>query len=149
MKKIELVYRKILEEALEKKNRSFTQSELSSSLNISLSTVNLAINHLEKMGAVKIKVRSLEIISPKKILLYWASVRNVEKDIIYKTRSEFSVPEIEKNMPNNIIYAAYSAYKLKFKDMPADYSEVYIYSDNLEEIKKRFKENKMLRIFSY
>ncbi len=142
MKKIELVYRKLLEEAIEKKNRSLTQTEISSSLKISLSTVNLAIKYLEEMGAVKIKTRSLEIISPKKIILYWASVRNIKKDIIYQTRVDKPVSEIEKNMPSDIVYAAYSAYKLNFKDMPADYSEVYVYSNNIEEIKKRFRENK-------
>ena len=42
-------------------------------------------------------------------------------------------------MPQNIIYAAYSSYKFKFRDIPADYSEVYIYSDEktLNELKKR------------
>lgn len=142
MKKIELVYRMILEEAIEKRNKKMTQAEIAKALQISLSTVNLAIKHLEKMNAVRIKNRNFEIVNAKKILLYWASIRNLEKDIIYKTRIDKNVVEIEKNMPQNVIYGGYSAYKFMFKDMPADYSEVYVYSNNVEEIKKRFKENK-------
>ena len=139
MKKVELVYREILYQAIEKNNKELTQSYLANALNISLSTVNLAIKPLEKMNAIKIKKMGFNIIDIKKILYYWASKRNLEKDIIYKTRVEAPVKEIEKQMPNNIVFTAFSAYKFKFKDVPADYSEVYIYAD--EDIKKRFKEN--------
>ena len=142
MKKIELVYKYIMDELIERKNKKLTQAEIARSLNISLSTVNLAIGHLKKMNAVRVKKRSFEIVNGKKILLYWASIRNLNKDIVYSTRVENSVAEIEKNMPNGVVYSAYSWYKFRFNDVPADYSEVYVYSDDLNEIKKRFKENK-------
>ena len=144
MKKIELVYRKILEEVIEKKNKRLTQAEMARALKISLSTVNLAINHLKKMNAVEVNNRSFTIVNAKKILFYWASIRNLEKDIMYKTRVDTNVVEIEKNMPPNVLFGAYSAYKFIFKDMPTDYSEVYVYADidNIREVKKRFKENK-------
>ena len=45
-------------------------------------------------------------------------------------------------MPDSVVFTAYSAYKLRFKDAPADYSEVYAYSDDIVEIKKRFPESK-------
>lgn len=139
MKKIELVYREILYNAMEKNNKTLTQSYLANVLKISLSTVNLALKPLANMNAVKIKKMGFDIIDIRKILYYWASKRNIEKDITYKTRVEEPVKEIEKQMPNNIVFTAYSAYKFKFKDVPADYSEIYIYGD--ENIKKRFKEN--------
>lgn len=142
MKKIELVYREILFNAMEKNNRTLTQSYLANALNISLSTVNLALKPLESMSAIKIRKMGFDVIDIKKILYYWASKRNIEKDIIYKTRVEEPVKEIEKQMPNDIVFTAYSAYKFKFKDVPADYSEIYIYGD--ENIKKRFKENNKL-----
>lgn len=135
MKNIELVYREILFQAMEKKNRSLTQLELSKKLSMSLSTVNHAVKPLRKMNAVRIKLRSMEITDPKKILYYWASIRNMEKDITYKTYADMPVRNIENNMPDNIVFAAYSAYKLRFKDVPADYSEVYVYGEGLE---KRF-----------
>lgn len=141
MKNIELVYREILFQAMEKKNRRLTQLDLSKKLKISLSTVNYAIKPLKKMNAIKIKLRGMEIIDPKKILYYWASIRNIEKDIIYKTHADMPVRKIENSMPDNIVFAAYSAYKFKFKDVPADYSEVYIYGENLE---KRFPASKKI-----
>ncbi len=142
MKKIELVFKLILEELIEKKNKKLTQAGIARALQISLSTVNLAINHLKKMNAIRVKKRSFEIVNGKKILLYWASIRNLSKDIIYATRVEKPVIEIEKNMPSDVIYGAYSGYKFLFHDVPADYSEVYIYSNDLDEIRRRFKENK-------
>ena len=142
MKKIEQVFREILYQAIECKNRRLTQLELSKKLKISLSTVNLAVKKLDKIGAVIIEKMGFRIIDIKKILYYWASTRNLEKDIIYKTRTEMSVRETERNLPD-IIFAGYSAYKFKFRDVPADYSEVYVYADEKEakEIKKRFSEN--------
>ena len=138
MKKTESVYREILYGAIEKKETSFTQSGLSKKLNVSLSIVNLAVKKLESLGAVKIMQRSFKILDIKKIIFFWASIRNLWKDVIFKTRVEIPVREIERIMPN-VIFTAYSAYKLKFKDVPADYSEVYIYADNeeVEKIKKR------------
>lgn len=139
MKRIELVYREILYRVIEKKERRFTQSELSKKLGISLSVVNLAVKKLHDLGAVMVFLRSFNVIDVKKILYYWASVRNLKKDIVFETRVEMPVREIERNMPN-LIYTAYSAYKFKFEDVPADYSEVYVYADEseLELIKKRF-----------
>lgn len=141
MKKIELVYCYILEQVMEQKRKTMTQMEIAKALAISLSTVNAAIGKLRKMGAVRVKLRSLDVVDAKKILYYWASIRNIEKDIVYSTRADAPVGEIEKNMPADIVYAAYSAYKMKFKDVPADYSEVYVYGDP-DKIKKRFPPSK-------
>ncbi len=139
MKKIELVYREILYNAMEKKNRRLTQLYLSNALKISLSTVNLALKPLDRMNAIKIKRMCFDITDIKKILYYWASIRNIERDILYRTRVEMPVREIERLMPNDVIFTGYSAYKLKFDDVPADYSEVYIYGS--EDIQKRFEKN--------
>ncbi len=141
MKKIELVYREILFNALEKNSKNMTQANLARTLKMSLSTVNLAIKPLARMNAVQIKTRSFEVIDAKKILYCWASMRNIEKDILYKTRVEQPVKNIEAELPGNTIFGAYSGYKLKFNDVPADYSEVYVYAESIEEIKKRFPAN--------
>ena len=140
MKKAELVYREMLYQAIEKKNRVLTQAGLARGLNISLSIVNSAVKALEKMGAVAISPRNLKVTDIKKILYYWASIRNLQKDIIYATRVEKPITEIEKSMPDNAIFAAYTAYKFKFNDVPADYSEIYVYGD--ESLKGRFPPNK-------
>ena len=138
MKRIESVYREVLYNAMEKKEFQLTQSELSKKLAISLSIVNLAIRKLNSIGAVKIEQRSFSVLDPKKILYLWASLRNLDKDTIFKARIELPIREIERQMPD-VFFSAYSAYKLRFQDVPADYSEVYVYADEkeLEEIKKR------------
>ena len=141
MKKIELVYNEILEKFENNRNKLTSQAEIARTLSISLSTVNHALAPLKRMGAIRIKKNGFEIVNAKKILYLWASIRNLEKDIIFKTRVEKTVTDIEKNMPSDILFGAYSAFKYKFKDAPADYSEVYIYADNLNEIKKRFNSN--------
>ncbi|MBI2579972.1 MAG: hypothetical protein HYW27_03655 [Candidatus Aenigmarchaeota archaeon] len=137
MKKIELVYSYMLEQALERKRFGMTQAEIAKALQISLSTVNMAVGHLKKMNAVRLRLRSMDVVDAKKILYYWASIRDVERDIVYSTRVDAPAGEIEKSMPPDILYAAYSAYKLKFKDAPADYSEVYVYGE-AEKLMKRF-----------
>ncbi len=140
MKKSEIVLRELLYQSIEQKNRVLTQAELARTLKLSLSVVNKIVKLLEKMGAVEIRQRSLHIADIKKILYYWASIRNLPKDVIYSTRVELPVKEIEKQMPDNIVFGAYTAYKFLFKDVSADYSEVYVYGD--ETLKERFPPEK-------
>ncbi len=144
MKKIELVYREILYQSLEKKNSKLTQLALASKLNISLSTVNHALKPLRAMGAIEVKLKNFTVIDGKKILYYWASLRNIGKDIIYETRVDKPIQKIESEMPSNVVFGAFTAYKFKFKDVPADYSEVCVYGNDeiSDEIKKRFPESK-------
>lgn len=143
MKKIEQVFREILYQAMEKGNKKMTQLELSKNLGFSLSTINLALKKLEKINAVKIGKMNFIVIDVKKIIYYWASVRDLEKEIIWKARIEMPVREIERAMPE-VVWGSYGAYKFKFNDVPADYSEVYVYcdEDGMEKIKNRFKVSK-------
>ena len=144
MKKIELVYREILDQ-----KKKLTQLELAKKLQISLSTVNFAIKPLRDMGAIEVKLKNFSIVDYKKILYYCASIRNPHKDIIYQTRAEKPVAKIESEMPSEVIFGAYSAYKFTFKDVPADYSEVYVYCEGIDEVQKRFpKNNKIPNLFA-
>jgi len=133
MRKSELVFFEILKGAK-------TQKGIAQKLGISLSTVNNAIEPLARIGALEKINFGLKIIDREKILAYWASTRNLAKDIVYQTRTIFGAKEIEKHMPSGIVFTAFTAFKLKFKEIPADYSEVYVYAsdDELGEIKKRF-----------
>lgn len=140
MKRGEIIYREMLYQAMEKKNRVLTQSSLSKDLQISLSMVHKALSPLRNMGAIEVHQRNFHVIDIKKILYYWASVRNIKKDVLYATRTNLPVKEIERLMPDTINFGAYSAYKLTFDDVPADYSEVYVYGT--EELKERFPEQK-------
>src|SRR3989344_5281599 len=129
MKRTEQIIREMLYQCIEKKNHTFTQSALSKSLKISLSIVNSTIKTLERIGALEARQRGFTVIDIKKVLFYWASIRSLQKDILITVRIEKPVREMEKTMPNNTVFAAYSAYKFLFDDVPADYSEVYVYGD--------------------
>lgn len=139
MKKEEVLYRTIAEEYLKKTNR-FTQLGLSKELNVSISTVNNAVKNLQRINAVRIKKRSFFVTVFDRLMMFWATHRNLKKDIIYSTRSELSVKEIEGSMPPQALFTAYSAYRMILNDAPADYSETYVYAseDVLKEIKRRF-----------
>ena len=144
MKKKEVLYRYILTEALERKQLSFTQLSLSKKFRFSLSTVNNALKPLEAMGAVEKRTRSFNIVDLRKILILWATVRNITKDIRYTTRSDLPVQKIEGGMPADVVFTAYSAYRFLYNEAPADYGEVYVYADRkaLEEIRERFPKSK-------
>ncbi|MEK6981943.1 MAG: helix-turn-helix domain-containing protein [Candidatus Micrarchaeota archaeon] len=140
LSKKEIIYRYLLDQYFEKKQFKFTQSELAKFFHISLSTVNNALKPLRAMGAVEVKSRSFNMLDSKKLILYSATIRKFEKDIIYSTRYENSVSEMEKLMPSGAVFTAYSAYRFAYKDAPSDYSEIYVYlsKEELIEIKERF-----------
>lgn len=138
MTKKEIIWRYILSEALQKKRNTFMQKDIAEHFNFSTSTVFNALKIPRAIGAVKVTGRNFRICDLEKLLLLWATLRNLKKDIVYSTHSSNSVQEIEGAMPGDIIYGAFSAYRLTYGDAPADYSIVYVYSDNLSEIKKRF-----------
>jgi len=144
MKRTEEIYREILFEAIEKKEAKLTQSEISRKTGISLSIVNSVIRRLDGVGAIKIERRNFRILDTKKILYLWASIRNLKRDIIFQARIDAPVREIERVLPN-IFHTAYSAYKFKFGEVPADYSEIYVYGNEkeLELIKKRISNFKV------
>lgn len=137
MQKKEIIYRQLL------LNPETTQLELSKTLKVSLSTVNNAIQPLRRMGAVRVSLRKLRVVDKEKLLLFWASIKKLQDHIIYKTRVEMSIDQIEKNMPPEVLFTAYTGYKFRFKDVPADYSEVYVYtsSGGLTPLKARFPES--------
>jgi DNA-binding transcriptional regulator YhcF (GntR family) len=140
MKK-ERVYREILYGVLEKNIRSFKQIELSKECKLSLSTVNYALEPLERMNAIEKKRFGFSVIDAKKILLFWASIRKIEGEIVYQTYLNESVEKIESEIPANSVFTAYSAFKFRFKEIPSEYSEVIVYGEK-EDFEKRFgKEN--------
>lgn len=138
MKKVEQLYRELLFQALEKKCFEFTQKQLAEKLEISLTNINHGLKVLKRMNAIKTNPQNFKIVNAKKILYYWACIRNLEKETVYSARVEKPVREIEKLMPSETVFTAYSGFKFKFKEVPADYSEVVVYSSNLKEIEKRF-----------
>lgn len=144
MLKKELIWREILFQAIEKKKFEFTQKELAGKFGFSLSTVFNALKVPRDSGVIKVTSRNFSVVDAEKFLYIWATQRNLEKEIIYKTCISENVQKIEGRMPAGIIFGGPSAYMLKHKDAPADYAKVYVYvkEGDLEEIKKRFPKEK-------
>jgi len=146
MKKIEIIWRELLYQAIEKKNRRFTQKGLAEKFNFSTSTVFQALKAPRKMGAVRVTGRFFVLEDPEKLLYHWASNRNLKKEIVFAGRVDLSIFEIEGRMPNGIVFGGCTAARQILKEASADYDKVYVYSNPqpaaLKKIKERFQSGK-------
>lgn len=144
MTKKEILWREILFQATEKKQFEFTQKELAERFSVSTSTVFNALKIPRESGAIEVTGKNFVVRDTEKFLYLWATQRNVNRETIYKTHFPVGPKEIEGMMPDGVIFGAYSAYARKYRDAPADYDKVYVYTDPkmLEEIKKRFPKKK-------
>ena len=142
--KIETIWHDLLFNALEKGEFRHTQKSLSEKYGYSLSTINLAVKNLAAIGGVEIMGKFFVVKDVKKILYFWATHRNLEKDIIYRTWVSEPISEIEGFIPDGSIFACYTAAKELLKEASSDYSKVYFYFDenSLERVKNRFPFNK-------
>lgn len=138
MLKKEIIWREVLSQAIEKKKKQFTQKELAAKFGFSVSTVFHALKIPREVGAVEVNGRFFMLTNTEKMLNIWGTHRHLDKEIVYKTHVDLPPLKIESEMPNSVIYTAYSAYRLKFQESPADYDKVYIYANDLAEIQKRF-----------
>ncbi|MDO8609626.1 MAG: hypothetical protein Q7R95_03690 [bacterium] len=141
MLKIEYIWRELLYRTIEQKKNDFSLTELSQRFDLSTSVVSHALLPLREMGMVKIGKNISHIVDTERLLMFWATRRNLKKDIIYQTYSSLPVLERESSFPGNVFPTAYSAFSFYNKELPTDYENVYYYTDNIEEIKKRFPEN--------
>lgn len=142
MTKKEKIWRHVLHKALQERQLTFTQKDIAAHFNISTSTVFNSLKAPRQLGAIEVTGRFFRLKDTEKLLLLWATQRNLNKDIVYFTHVDLPVRQIEGNMPPDVIFGAFSAYRLAHDDAPSDYSEVYVYSANLVAIKKRFPKQK-------
>ncbi len=142
MTKKEMIWRYILEEALAGRQSEFTQKDVAAKFHFSTSTVFNALKIPRKLEAIEVSGRFFRMRDIEKFLIVWATFRNLKKDIIYSTKADLPPQNIEASMPPAVIFGGFSAYRLKYGDPPADYSLVYVYSDDIQEIKKRFPPRK-------
>lgn len=131
-----MIWREMLERGI--KDPIFEQKMLAKQFGFSTSTVFAAIKPLREIGAVTVTGRNFRITSFEKILLFWATHRNLANDTIYKTRVDLPVLEIEGLVDNQTIYGAYSAGRILLGGAPAEYDKVYVYADSKENLEKRF-----------
>src|SRR3990167_10358277 len=143
MKKIEIIWRELLYQALENKKRTFTQKEIAAKFGFSTSTVFQALKIPRKMGAVRVTGRFFILEDIEKLLYHWASVRSLEKDIMFSTHIDLPILEIEAKMPPSVIFGGFSAAREILGGVaPADYDTVYVYAKSPAEVKKRFEVGK-------
>jgi hypothetical protein len=138
MKKIELIWREVLDRGLT--SPVFEQKRLATNFGLSTSTVHAAVMSLKNIGGVRITGRNFKIINFEKILLFWATHRNLVKDIIYQTHVDLPVLEIEGLVDNKTIFGAYTAARYLLGEAPAEYDKVYVYGT--ENLFKRFPKQK-------
>ncbi len=138
MSKKEIIWRFILCEALDKRISRFSRKEIAKKFSFSTSTVFNALKIPRSTYAIEVSGRSFRLRDPEKLLTIWATHRNLARDIIYKTYVKATPPQLEGFLPPEIIFGGFSAYRLRYNSVPTDYGEVYVYSSNLDEIKKRF-----------
>lgn len=124
MKKYERIYREILTEMLNKKER-FKQLELSKKCHISIGLVNKTIKRLKEINAVETFPMEFRIIDASRILFDWATRRNIRKEISEKYYVDMKTKDIENSLP--FILTAYSAWRSLNKNIPFDYNKVYAY----------------------
>jgi hypothetical protein len=135
-KKTEWIYREILYQALEQKQRRLTQSALAKRCGVSIGLVNKALAPLADINAIEKKPRGFIVISPKKTMLHWAGIRRLRNDITYQAYSKKNILQIEREMPP-CLFTCYSGFSMRFGRAPADYGEVFVYADTTA-VKERF-----------
>ncbi|MBI3577402.1 hypothetical protein HY086_05180 [Candidatus Gottesmanbacteria bacterium] len=136
MKKIEIIWREILEKAA--KTATFEQKQLAEKFHFSTSTVFAAVSPLRDIGAIAVTGRNFRITNLEKILLFWATHRRINRDIVYQTHAEMPVMEIEGLIDNHTIYGAYSAARILLKAAPSEYDKAYFYHKDSKELRQRF-----------
>lgn len=143
MLKIETIWHHLLQQALQEGQYKHTQQKIAENFGYSLSTVNHALKIPSQMGAVRKTSKFFVLEDFDKLLYYWASVRNLKKDVVYETFVDESVIEIEGLIPPESIFACYTAAKKILGEPPADYAKVYFYvfDKNLGTVKERFPAN--------
>jgi len=139
MLKIEYIWRELLYRAIEQKNPDFSMIELAKIFELSTSLVAHAILPLRQLKIVKIGKTRSTTIDTERLLFFWATRRNLNKEIIYQTHSHLPVFGREASMPPEALPTAFSAFHFYFEDqLPAEYENIYFYTEKPEKIKKRF-----------
>lgn len=138
MLKIEYIWRELLDRVIKKRSPDFTITELAKKYTLSTSVVNHALIPLRNLNIVKINKTSSKVIDWERLLFFWATRRNLKKEIIYSTFSPLPVYDREGLMPPEVIPTGYTTFRYLLNKTPADYDHVYFYSKKIEKIVMRF-----------
>jgi DNA-binding transcriptional regulator YhcF (GntR family) len=148
MKKNARVLREILFRVYDRGEFFMSQKSLAEACGLSMDTVNRVVSRLADFRAIEKKPFGFRVADPRKCLLYWAATRNLVADVVYSTYSPDSVSEIERDMPEDTVFTAFSGFQRKFGSGPTSYEEVYVYA-RADEVMRRFPETSALRTNIY
>jgi hypothetical protein len=133
-----VVWRHLLVAALDQGIRRSSLTRLSAELDLPVSTIHKALERPRAIGAVRGSASGLRVLDPKRLQLMWAAQRDLGKDIVYATRVQMAVREIEARLPASAIPTAYTAFVLQEgRNLIADYEQVVVYADG-SDIRRRF-----------
>ncbi len=138
MKKIEFIWRHLLDSYLDHRQVSWRQQDLAKIFHLSTSTVNLSLKPLRELGAIRVGKRGFEVADWEKILYHWANHRRPSVDISSQFRVSLPILEIEGLLPDGTIPTAYTAIRERFGEPPADYDKIYCYHPQPQVVVDRF-----------
>lgn len=135
----EVVWRHLLVAALDLDIRRSSLTQLSTELDLPVSTIHKALERPRAIGAVRGSASGLRVLDPKRLQLMWAAQRDLKRDIVYATRVPMTVSEIEARLPLSAIPTAYTAFVRHEggRNLVADYEQVVVYAD-ANEVRRRF-----------
>jgi hypothetical protein len=138
LSRTEMVWRHLLVGALDRGVRRSSLTQLSEELNLPVSTIHKGLERPRAIGAVRGSASGLRVLDPKRLLLLWAGLRDLNADLVYATRVPASVSEIEARLPTSAIPTAYTAFvQHEGRNLVADYEQVLVYGA-VSQIKRRF-----------
>lgn len=138
LNRTEIVWRHLLVGAFDQGIRRSSLTQLSAELELPMSTIHKALERPRAIGAVRGGARGLRVLDPKRLLLIWAALRDLNGDIAYATKVPMAVGEIEARLPISAIPTAYTAFvQHEGRNLVADYEQVVVYAD-ANEVRRRF-----------
>ena len=138
MKKIEFIWRHLLDSYLDSRLSAFRQQDLASHFHLSSSTANLALKPLRELGAVRVHKRGFEITDFHKILYHWANHRRLSADLVAQIRVNLPVMEIEGRLPDGSPHYRLLRGPRALRRTPTDYDKVYCYHPQPQSVIDRF-----------
>jgi hypothetical protein len=138
LSRTELVWRHLLVAAFDQGIRRSSLTQLSAELELPVSTIHKALERPRAIGAVRGSASGLRVLDPKRLLLLWAALRDLNGDVVYATKVPMAVNEIEARLPISAIPTAYTAFvQHEGRNLIADYEKVVVYADG-NEVRRRF-----------
>lgn len=127
LSRTEWVWRHLLVRALAGRRRH-SLSALAVELGLSKTTVHAALDRPRAIGVVETSRRGIRMLDPERLLLLWAGNRDLNRDVLYTTRTAGHPYEVEDTLSTAFVLGGFASYRLDFgRNTVADYDTVLAY----------------------